>query len=156
MTRPQLAAAFNVSEMTITRWERDGMPVARRFTRGRSTLFSRAGVEKWRDSHQVSDQPDGVKLTIAKARLADAQREKVELDNAERQLQLLPRDQIVREVAALMKGLTAQLRSLPRRAVQTGAINGDQVVGLEELVREILIEISLWKTVADLPKETAS
>jgi phage terminase Nu1 subunit (DNA packaging protein) len=148
LTRPELAEAFGVIPGTITRWERDGMPVAKRFTRGRASLFDLQAVKAWRDAVDAKAEAEQLSLTDERAKLAQKQREKIELELAVRRGELVLRDQVIREVDAFAKGVTAKLRSLARRAAQAGIIQPDQVAGLESLCREMQEEISRWKTIA--------
>lgn len=147
-----MAKACHVTAGTITRWEADGMPVARRFSRGKSTLFDLEAVKAWRV--KIEKDRSAFSLSASRASLADAQREKVALDLATRRGELVPRDQVVREGQAHVKGWTAMIRSLPRRAAQAGIIEPHQIAGLEGFCREILAEISRWRTVADILKTT--
>lgn len=150
VTRHGLASLFKVTAGTITRWERDGMPVAKRAPRGQHSLFDVEAVRAWRQSVEAStDGNASTSLTTSRAQLADAQRIKVELDIAARRGELVSREQVIREGQAHVKGWTAMLRSLPRRAAQLGILEAAQVPALEALVRDVLTEISSWRTAAD-------
>jgi phage terminase Nu1 subunit (DNA packaging protein) len=155
LTRHELAAQFAVTPMTITRWQADGMPVARKRPRGQATLFDPVAVEKWRAEVEAQKQAgpvvegDALSLEVERAKYTRRQREKVELELAVRRGDLVLRDQVVREGLAFVKGWTAKVRSLPRRARLAGIIAADQVQAMEALCRDLLVEIARWKTVAD-------
>jgi hypothetical protein len=53
-TRKGLAAALNVAELTLIRWEQDGKgpPVTRI---GRQVFYSKAGTDKWLRSLEEED-----------------------------------------------------------------------------------------------------
>lgn len=47
LTRAELAAAFACHMQTVTKWERAGMPIARRGSRGRPSQYSLPDVVAW-------------------------------------------------------------------------------------------------------------
>lgn len=154
LTRPELAQLFGVTPGTITRWERDGMPVLWRAPRGQSSRFDAAAVKSWRAT--VGDAPDRsatFSLSAAKARESERRTEKLELEIGLKRGELVHRDQVVREGQALVRALASKIRSLPKRAEHAGVLERGQVPGLEAMCRELLEEISRWRTVADLSPE---
>lgn len=156
LTRPQLAQAFGVIPGTITRWEADGMPVARRFSRGKSTLFDLEAVKAWRERVDAAGSTSAASLSASRAKVADATFERMQLELAARRGELVSRDQVIREGRAQVKGWTAMIRTLPRRAAQEGIIAPSQIAGLEKLCRDLLTEISRWRTVGDVLEAAAA
>ena len=153
LTRQQLAAALGVNAGTITRWERDGCPAAKKRTRGQCTLFDRAEVEAWRDAVEAAKKSDeGLSLEQERALLARAQREKVEMENAVRRGELWPMDLVILEGNHFAKALVAKVRLIPLRLIQAGIITREQEQGAMAQVLDILEDISQWKTVADTKK----
>lgn len=156
LTRQQLATALETTAGTITRWERDGMPVAERAPRGKPSLFDLQAVRAWRAT--VDAQPDRAatfSLASAKAKESEKRTEKLELEIGLKRGDLVHRDQVIREAHAFGRAVMAKIRSLPRRAEHSGVIERVQVAGLEALCRELLEEISGWKTFGDLPSPEA-
>jgi phage terminase Nu1 subunit (DNA packaging protein) len=148
LTRPQMAAEFGVFVGTITRWERDGMPVAQRASRGRHSLFDLKACKAWREKAHAAGGDRGAthSLTTAKAIESERRTEKLELEIAVKRGDLVHRDQVLREGHAFGRALAAKIRSLPRRAEHAGVIERSQLPGLEGLCRDILEEISKSKT----------
>lgn len=154
VTRRQLAEELNVHPITVTKWERAGLPIAEQGRRGKPSMYRRADVDAWLAKRETDQTAEHVDLARERALLAQKQRERIEIEIAVNRGELVHRDQVVREGQAHVKGWTAKIRSLARRAAQAGIIQPEQVAGLEGLCREILTEISRWKTVADTTRPT--
>jgi len=152
LTRQQLASALGVVPGTVTRWERDGCPVAKKRSRGQATLFDRAAVEAWRDQVDAIKKAEGLSLEQERALLARAQREKVEMENAVRRGELWPMDLVILEGHHFAKALVAKVRLIPLRLIQAGIIAREQETAVLAQVTDILDDISQWKTVADTQK----
>lgn len=154
VTRPQLATEMGVIPGTISRWERDGMPVAKRAPRGQSSMFDLEAVKAWREkTGTASDREATFSLSLSRAKESEKRTEKLDLEIAKQRGELVHRDQVIREGHAFGRAVAARIRSLPRRAEHAGVIERKQVAGLEELCREILVEISSSKTFGS--KDTA-
>ncbi len=60
LTRRQLAAALNVHMQTITKWEREGLPVAERGAKGRPSKYREIDVRAWRKRRDdAAKKPEG-------------------------------------------------------------------------------------------------
>lgn len=158
LTRQQIAEVMGVDPGTITRWERDGMPVAKRAPRGQPSLFDPAAVQQWRDDISAVKMlaQSGLSLEAERARLTRAQAEKVERENLRRAGELVPRDEVSRAGQAFCSAWAAKVRGIPRRMTQAGFITRDQEPIVSKICREILIEISSWTTMADVEKAAAA
>lgn len=154
LTRPQLAEALGVTAGTITRWERDGMPVARRLSRGKSTLFDQAAVEAWRAATEA-EQAGSLSLAEERAKLAKKQGEKLDLELSVRRGELVEVEAVIQANQATVKGWSAKVRGLPRRMVNAGVITASQEAAAAKVCRELLDEIAAWKTVADMEQSIA-
>ena len=150
LTRRELAAALGVFIGTVTRWEADGCPVAKKSARGYPTLFDREAVEAWRAMASARPQNQTLSLEHERARLACAQAEKTERENALRAGQLIDCETVVREGQHYTAGWAAQVRALPTRLVQAGIITAEQRRDVAAVCREMLTEIASWKTAADI------
>jgi phage terminase Nu1 subunit (DNA packaging protein) len=60
LTRRELAAVMDVHMMTITKWERDGLPIAKRGRKGKPSLYSEDDVRAWVAAReQAASEPAG-------------------------------------------------------------------------------------------------
>lgn len=151
VTRKELAALLGVHPQTITDWEGQGCPIAKRGGRGVSSKYRVSDVYQWRidSARQVSETT--LTLEQERARLAKAQADGKEMENRQRRGELLPRAQVVAEGQALVRGWSAKLRGLPRKLVNAGLVPRDREADARGLVLSVLSDISEWKTVADAP-----
>lgn len=149
LTRQELAAHFQVQPGTITRWERDGMPVEKKRSRGKATLFDLAAVEKWKADTDVARLAEGLSLEQERALATREQRIKTEMENRVRRGELVEREDVVAAGLAYTKAWVAKVRGLPRALFLAGLINREQEAAVAVLCRELLTEIAMWKTVAD-------
>lgn len=137
-----------IAERTFAQLEAEGVIVPLRRGRGRrpSVYDLRVIVPAYLDytskSRVVSDREARAMRDRSLAELNDLRikREKG---------QLIPRQQVIAEGQAYTKAWTAMIRALPRRMAQAGLVNGHQAQ-VEGFCRDILSEISRWRTVADL------
>lgn len=154
LTRQELAAVMGVEPGTVTRWERDGMPVAKRAPRGQPSMFDPAAVQQWRDDIAAVKMlaQSGLSLEAERARLTRAQAERAERDNLIRAGKLLPFDEVARAGQSYVAAWKTKVTGIPRRMAQAGVITREQEPAVAEICREILIEIASWKTLADVER----
>lgn len=148
-TRQDLAILLGVHPQTIVKWEQDGMPVARHGGRGVASLYRVADVWEWKINTLRTVSETTLSLEQERTRLARAQADRTELENRLRRGQLLIREQVVREGQAVIRGWSAKVRGLPRRLVNMGLVPREREVDARELTRELLTDISNWRTAAD-------
>lgn len=155
-SRSELAEAFNVSPLRITKWAAAGMPVADRGGRGRQSQYELPAVVDWRVRSQVqaltgkTESGGAIDLGLERAKLARAQTEKTDMEIRRRQGELLSRDQVVKDGRAFVMAAKAKLLALPRRMAQAGVIANDAQEHVASLVREALEEMARWRTQMDL------
>lgn len=150
LTRQELAAAFDVTPMTITRWENDGCPVAKKQTRGRPTFFDLEAVRAWVEAKaKVADSDVGLSLEVERARLAKAQRIKTEMETKIRRGELVERGVVVQAGLGLVKAVSIAIRGWPRRLVTAGVIPPDKEHAAGQLARELLADMANWKALSD-------
>lgn len=152
LTRRELAEALAVHMQTITKWERDGMPIAARGGRGRSTTYRVGDVELWRLQRDRAATgatgAGGVDAAADRARRDRAQAELVEQTIAVRAKELLPRADVARvwaaEVAAIRALLLAWPTTIADRLARAATLEG--VAGVEGVlnveVRTVLNQLA--------------
>lgn len=157
MTRADAAAALGVEPNRINKWAADGAPVAVRGARGHAAYYDLDALRAWRESRgrDATTGEAGLSLGAARARLAEAQAQKWERENAVRAGELVAREQAVREGQTVVRALQARLLALPRQAVMRGVIPRENERALRALIVETLRELARWKTVEDAERATA-
>jgi phage terminase Nu1 subunit (DNA packaging protein) len=157
MSRYDLGDALGVNYRTISRWERDGMPVEVPGDHGRPTQYSLPKVVAWRRAREVSlaagSGEDGgrISLEIERAKLARQQARRTELDVRKREGGLVERavttaawDEIVLTIRTRLLALPAELADACTAAAQAGGAAAVEVV-LRRAIHDVLTELSRWK-----------
>lgn len=122
------------------------MPVLAGGVRGQESLFDAIACATWwrQEKSQVSAKD------AAQTRYFAAQAASAEQRHAIQQGQLVPREQVLQEGQAFVKGWSGQLRSIARRARQAGIVQGaDNEAALHDLCTQILTDIARWKVPGD-------
>lgn len=154
-TLQDFAALSGRSLPTVRAWIRDGMPTLGR--RGREHRVDVGQAVQWVIAHmearaeeEIANVTGDPALVVARTRKVVAEAQLAETRLEREQGLVVKREQVIFEGAAYTKGWTAQVRGLPRRARQSGAVDtAEQEARLAELCRAILQDISQWKTTAD-------
>lgn len=147
VTRRELAQRLGVHMQTICKWEREGMPIADRGRRGKSTLYSEPDVQSWRrlrdqHSHQAPD------FMLARARKELAQAIEAEQRVAIRAKTLLHVDEVERTWSAQVAAIRARLLALPAalagRVTREATLSGPAAVEalLQDAIHQALTELS--------------
>jgi len=149
VTRRQLAENLTVHMQTITKWEREGMPIAKRGARGRPSFYDEAEVRAWRQEREEAALAGTGGLNPAQER---ARRERAQAVLAEQMYQirmrdLLPRIEVERvwsgEIAAvrtLLMSMPVTLADQLHRAALAGVPAVEKV--LEDAVHNVLMELA--------------
>jgi phage terminase Nu1 subunit (DNA packaging protein) len=152
LTRPELAKEHGVHPGTITRWERDGMPVAKRAARGRPTLFDKAEVAGWKTAvDQVAESGQARSLEQERAVLAHVQGERIMLQNAVRKGEVLEVAAVSAIVTEMFTAVKTNLLALPsavaEELVSLAQAGGVRAVEhrLREAVTAALKQLSSWR-----------
>jgi transcriptional regulator with XRE-family HTH domain len=150
LTRRGLSEALGVHMMTITKWERAGMPIAERGAKGRPSYYDEAAVRAWVQLRDESARkPNGpVDLVADRARKERAQAALAEQAYLIRHRDLLPREEVERTWAGEVSATRAKLLSwsltladkLHRAATTEGVPGVEQL--LAEEVRDVLRELA--------------
>lgn len=154
LTRSQLAAAFGVTPLRVSKWAAEGMPVAERGGRGRESRYDLAAVVEWQVERRVQARGGGaggpLSLADERAKLTRLQSMRAAMELKAKQRDLLPRDQVVREGKAFVLATKAKLLALPRRIAQAGLIAVEQQPAVADVIREALEEMARWSDALDL------
>lgn len=147
VNRTQLADLLGVHPETVTAYVRQGMPVWQPGRRGGdAAVYDAVACLAWWREHQgkVSEKER------AQTRSYEATAKLNEQRLAVASGALLPREQVVFEGQTYTKAWASSVRSLPRRARQAGIVHtAEDEAALVDLCRQVLADISSWKTPAD-------
>jgi phage terminase Nu1 subunit (DNA packaging protein) len=151
VTRAEAAAALGVTPSRINRWTAQGAPCAIRGRKGHSAWYDVEAIRAWHAARSEASLgaaatagESNLELSQERAKLAHAQRLKLELDRAVRLGELLPAEAVVSQGQAVLGSLKARLMGLPRQAVHRGLIDRSQEAGVKALVLETLRELARW------------
>jgi len=158
-TRRELAAALDVHMQTITKWERDGLPIAERGSRGRPSRYSLEAVRAWRAAREeAARKVDGPLDPIQEKAARDHwQAELARQTHEIRHKTLLPAADVERAWAAEVAAVRAKLLALPTtysdRIYRAGTLDG--LSGVEKAVQAAVYDV-LRQFAGRLPKEGAA
>jgi len=149
LTRRALAEVLAVHMQTVTKWEREGLPVATRGRKGKPSMYDEASARAWLQARdEAAKGPEGVDLVAARARKEHWQAMLAEQTHQVRAGKLLPAEDVAKvwgaEVAAVRTRLLALPQTLAARVQRAGALHGEAGVErvLHDAVREVLSELA--------------
>lgn len=149
LTRRELADRFHVHMQTVTKWEREGMPIAERGRKGRASRYREEDVRDWLSAREQAAKTSGhVDVAQERARKERAQAVLAEQLAATRARLLLSADEVARvwsgEVAAvrsiILASYTSQADKIHRIATLEGV--GGVEAALKELAHEVLRQLA--------------
>jgi hypothetical protein len=149
VTRPTLAKVLGISLRQVGSLESTGALVptirgkAGRASQYDLTVVVPSYIAQLAKEEEAELQPRDRK-DLAMAQLT-------ELKIARERGDLLPRELVVRDGQATVRGWSAKVRGLPRRLVNAGVVPRDREPAARSVVLDLLTEISRWKTIADVP-----
>jgi phage terminase Nu1 subunit (DNA packaging protein) len=155
VTRPQLAAAFGVHAVTISKWEaHDGLPVEQPGAPGKPSRYSLPAAIAWRlerERAKYATEAGALNLDDERARLAKVQARRVDLDVRRREGELVPWADVTGPLTEILGAIRAHLLALPAAlapllatAVQTGGPRAGEAV-LREHITAALRELVAWR-----------
>jgi phage terminase Nu1 subunit (DNA packaging protein) len=147
VNRVQLAEAMGVHPDTISDYTRLGMPVLSQGGAGKESTYDLVDCLEWWRDNQGGNAKDR-----AQTRALNASAKLNELKLLRETGELFTREQIALEGQAYTKAWASMVRSLPKRMRQLGYLAAQHEVGAVSLCREILTEISGWRSLADVQK----
>lgn len=148
VTRRDLASRMGVHMQTVTKWERDGMPIAERGRKGKPSTYREADVRAWRDAREAAAKtPVGVDVAQERARKERAQALLAEQTHQARSRELLPAAEVEKVWAAevhavrtaVLATYTTQADRVHRAAVLEGV--GGVEAELKAIAHELLREL---------------
>jgi phage terminase Nu1 subunit (DNA packaging protein) len=147
LTRPELAEAMGVVPSTITRWERDGMPVAQKSRRGQHTLFDLEAVQDW-DAKRRAAEAQAREDMLPRDRKELAQAIEAEQRVAIKAAKLLYVEEVDRIWSTHVGAVRAKLLACPQnwadrlhRAATLQGVAGVEHV-LDDMIRDTLTELA--------------
>lgn len=145
VNRRDLAIRLKVHMQTITKWEREGLPIAERGRRGRSSLYSESAVRAWLQAREDTATKDagGINVNAERARRERAQAILAEQTHAMRARRLLPIEDVERvwaaEVAAVRAIVLASYTTHADRVHRAATLEG--LAGVERALKELAYEV---------------
>lgn len=149
ITRRELAERLDVHMMTVTKWERDGMPIAERGERGRPSRYDETAVRAWIQARDAAAK-SGKLVDVAQER---AKKERAQAALAEQTYQMRAGDLVPRadweaakaaENMAIKAHLLSWSTTLGDRIFRASTLEG--LAGVErelgQAVREVLRELA--------------
>ncbi len=173
-TRREVAAAFGVSPLRITKWTAAGMPVADRGQRGKQSRYDVAAVVAWRIETEVERRAPvvssggravaaGMNLGDERAKLARVQTRKAELEMRTREGELLETTDVVRLLALAVLAIRSGILRLPTTiapalvaCVQRGGGPPEVTALLRPACQDLLRELAAWTVPAGPPAEVVA
>lgn len=159
VTRRQLAEALGVHMMTVTKWERQGLPVAERGRRGKPSLYKLEDVQAWisaRDETAAGKTGD-LDPIQEKARRDHWQAVLAEQTYQVRRRELLPASEVEKIWGSEVAAIRAKLLALPvtfadrlHRAATLEGLAGVERV-LQAAVRDVLRQLAAGPEAEDPP-----
>lgn len=145
VTRAEAAEALGVPPNRINQWVSDGAPVLHRGgQRGQPSTYDVEALRAWHEARQ-QDNADALSLEEERAKLARAQRLKIEREGRVRVGELLERTNVEAESEALLTALRTRFLQVPRQLAQAGQITREQEPAVTAAVHEALRELATWK-----------
>jgi len=142
--RQHLARLLGVHADTVTHFTRDGMPALHKGGRGRESQYDAAACVIWWREHRA--QLNAKETAVTRAFTATA--EEKELRVAKERRDLVPRADVVHAGQTYTRAWATEVRTLPRRLIERGLVAREHEAAVTAMCRDILVEISGWRTLA--------
>lgn len=148
LPRPLAARLLGVSDRTFDRLQAEGVfaPLTAGAGRRHSTYDGPTVVAAYlaRQERMLTGSNES-----PRDRKDRSQAELNELRLARERRALLPRENVIRDGQGYIKATTANLRTIPSRAVRAGLVPAAQEADLATLIEDALRELARWKEVLD-------
>jgi phage terminase Nu1 subunit (DNA packaging protein) len=143
LTRRELALVLGVHMQTVTKWERDGLPVANRGRRGKPSTYRESDVRAWLKSREVAAQ-SGQANDVARERARKERAQALEAEQrvAFRARELLPAEEVEKawtaEASAVRAILLASYTTHADRVYRAATLDG--LAGVERVMKDVAHE----------------
>jgi hypothetical protein len=144
VTRQQLAALLGVHPDTVSDYSRAGMPVIVRGAPGKEAIFDAVESLTWWRARQGHNAKEA-----AHTRALDSTARLNELKLETQTGKLVPLEEVILAGQHYTRAWTAKVRALPRQLVQAGFVARECEASVAAVCRQLLEEISNWRTVRD-------
>ena len=146
-----LSEVFGISETTLTKYQKQGLPFIRGRSKGNSNTYDTEAVFRWLVEKEQSGRLEGgseIDTEYERGRLARAQADAKELDNAERRKELAPVELLEWTLSKACAQISAVLETIPlqvkRRVPKLGAsdieIIKKEIVKCQNIAAESVID----------------
>jgi P27 family predicted phage terminase small subunit len=157
VTRKELARRLGVHMQTVTKWEREGLPVATRGRRGRASTYSERSTREWLEARESAAQKGGlVDVARERARKERAQAILAEQTFQTRARELLPAAEVEKawlaEIQAVRTAILSTYTTQADRVHRAAILHG--VVGVERELRDIAHELLRELSEGQTPEKT--
>lgn len=146
LTRRDLAKRLDVHMQTITKWEREGLPIASRGRKGRPSLYAIDAVKAWLTAREGSGAGSGSAFSRyqdAHARQRTALAELAELQLEERRGRLVDAQVMHAKLTDVFARCRTKLLGLPSKAkLGLPHLTHGDVLALDAMVREALEDLA--------------
>ena len=139
INKKTLSEVFGISETTFTKYQKQGLPFVRGMGKGHSNAYDTEAVFRWLIEKELSGriEPGSIDTEQERGRLARAQADAKELDNAERRKELAPVELLEWVLSKACAQISAVLETIPlnvKRRVPQLSANGIELIK-KEIVR---------------------
>lgn len=143
LTRRALATLLGVHMQTVTKWERDGLPIAELGRKGKPSLYVEADVRTWLAAREEAVKSSGtVDVARERARKERGQAVLAEQTFQMRQRELLPRAEVEKVWAAEQAAIRTKLLAIPiayaDRVQRAATLDG--VIGVEQALKDAVYD----------------
>lgn len=144
LTRRELAELLAVNMMTVTKWERDGLPIAQVGRKGKPSYYQELDVRAWLAAREEAAQTSGV-VDVARER---ARKDRAQAILAEQTFQIRNRDLLPRvdvekawaaEVGAVRTKLLSWSTTIADEVYRAGTLDG--LAGVERVLRDAVEDV---------------
>ncbi len=155
VTRFQLAETLGVHHITVAKWEREGLPVEQRGRGARPSWYSLPQAVQWWHRREISALEERVSgplnLDQERARQANRQAKKLDLEIQRREGELAPVAEMAAVVTEILGATRAGILALPAALAEalTAAARDGGPRAVERALREAITgalrELAAWR-----------
>lgn len=144
LTRRELAERLSVHMLTITKWEKDGLPIAARGRKGKASTYREADARAWLAAREVAAKTSGL-VDVAQER---ARKERAQAAVSEQTFQmraglLIPQEEVDKAWSAEVNASRQLALQCPAqykdRVFHAATLNG--LDGVERALKEMIVEL---------------